>query len=205
MFLNFIWDFDGTLYDSYPHMAESFCKALSALGIDQSVADIMPFIKISMGTCMRHYKAKYNLGEELRELYKKFEAPVNCDVVRPFPGLEEALGLISSKGGKNYIYTHRNNSVFEYIRCYSLDKYFDDIITSEDNFPSKPAPDAILYLIEKHGLNKGKTIMMGDRDIDIQAAWNAGIKGCLFDPDNFYPDFRADYCIKSMSEIAKLL
>ena len=52
----------------------------------------------------------------------------------------------------------------------------------------------------KHNLDKDKTIMMGDRDIDIQAAWNAGIKGCLLIRTIFIR-FRADAAL-TMSEIA---
>jgi phosphoglycolate phosphatase-like HAD superfamily hydrolase len=205
MFLNFVWDFDGTLFDSYPHMAESFQQALSVLGVQQSIDEIMPHMKISVSTCMLYYKSKFNLGNELRDLYKEFEEKGNSITVKPFPGLQEALEKIDSIGGKNYIYTHRNKSALGYIRDHSLERYFVDSITQEDKYPNKPAPDAILYLIEKYNLDKRKTIMMGDRDIDIQSAWNAGIKGCLFDPDNYYPHFKADFSIKSMSEITSLL
>jgi HAD superfamily hydrolase (TIGR01549 family) len=205
MFQHFIWDFDGTLFDSYPHMASSFQQALSALGVQESIDDIMPRIKISVGVCMEYYKNKYKLDDQLRELYKKFEEKGNSDTVIPFSYLKEALEKIISAGGKNYIYTHRNTSALEYIRDHSLEGLFADAITQEDRYPNKPAPDALLYLIEKHNLDKSKTIMVGDRDIDIQAAWNAGIAGCLFDPDNYYPHFKADFHINSMEEIVKLL
>ena len=49
----------------------------------------------------------------------------------------------------------------------------------ENGFPGKPAPDAVLYLLEKHGLDPAETIMIGDRDLDGQSGINAGATGCL--------------------------
>ena len=63
-------------------------------------------------------------------------------------------------------------------------KYFDDFVTAEHNFPHKPAPDAILYLIKKHNMNLNETIMIGDREIDVLSGKNAGIQACLFTQGN---------------------
>lgn len=37
---NYIWDFDGTLYDSYPAMVEGAAKALQDFGIIKDPRDL---------------------------------------------------------------------------------------------------------------------------------------------------------------------
>ena len=70
-----------------------------------------------------------------------------------------------------------------------LSDLFSDAVTRLDGFPAKPAPDALRYLIQKHRLDLSRCVMVGDRDIDLDAAKNAGIACALFDPDGFYDDY----------------
>ena len=74
-----------------------------------------------------------------------------------------------------------------------------------DGFPSKPAPDALNYLVSKHGLKLSDCVMVGDRDIDLDAAKNAHMTGALFDPDNFYPDYDTPWRFRTMEELRKTL
>ena len=41
-----------------------------------------------------------------------------------------------------------------------------DAIDGSMEFPRKPAPDALLYLMEKNQMNPAETLMVGDRDIE---------------------------------------
>ena len=42
---NYIWDFDGTLYDSYPAMVEGAAKALQDFGIIKDPREIYQTMK----------------------------------------------------------------------------------------------------------------------------------------------------------------
>jgi len=205
MFLHYIWDFDGTLFDSYPHLTLSLQRALKDFGYSHTTSEILSLMKISVSTCISYYKEKYGLGEELRERYRYYENNEFIVPIKPYPYLREVLAKIVESGGKNYIYTHRGKSAIEYIREFNMDCFFCDSITSEDNFPLKPAPDAILHLIKKHNMDKNTVIMIGDRDIDILSGHNAMVSGCLFDPDDFFPDLDVEFRVKSMKEFDEVL
>jgi len=205
MFKHFIWDFDGTLFDSYPHMSHAFQRALSDLGVNETPEEILRCMKLSVGTCIAFFQKRHGLGEELRELYMMYEADEKEEPVKPYEHVGEVLHEIIGAGGKNYIYTHRKKNAIDYVRAYNLDGMFADAITGEDDFRSKPAPDAICYLIARHNIDRDSAIMVGDRDIDILAGANAGIAGCLFDPDGYYEDFQVMYRVKSMREFETLL
>ncbi|MFX3708029.1 HAD hydrolase-like protein, partial [Streptococcus suis] len=55
---------------------------------------------------------------------------------------------------------------------------FTDIWTSESGLARKPSPEALLFLIEKYGLDKESTYSIGDRLLDVETSINAGI-GCI--------------------------
>lgn len=45
----------------------------------------------------------------------------------------------------------------------------------KDSFERKPNPGMLLHAAEKHGLNLKRSIMIGDKDSDMQAASKAGV------------------------------
>lgn len=45
----------------------------------------------------------------------------------------------------------------------------------------KPGPGMILELIEQHGLDPARTVMIGDKPSDMEAAQGAGVLGLLFE------------------------
>lgn len=205
MFQHYIWDFDGTLFDTYPYIARSFQQALAVQGIYETTDSILTYIKISLDACIDHFQKKHNFRADLRNLYEQYEQSGDDSSIKPYPDLELVLKRIVNLNGKNYLYTHRGKDALDYLAQYGLISLFTDTITKEDGFPRKPAPDAINHLIHKHGMDKRTAIMIGDRDIDIMAGWNAGISGCLFDPDDYYAHFQVEYRVKSMLEFADML
>jgi phosphoglycolate phosphatase-like HAD superfamily hydrolase len=206
LYRDFLWDFDGTLFDSYPHMTESVRRALLEQGIEAPAASILVMIKRSVAECIAHYTREFGVdGQELYARYRFYEENKDWSAVKPYPGAETVCRRVVESGGRNFLYTHRGAKSYEYMDLHGLGRYFSGGVTKDDPFPLKPAPDAINYLVERHGMRRSETVMIGDRDIDILAAHAAGVAGCLFDPDGFYPDTAAEFRASSMEEIAAAL
>ena len=197
---NYIWDFDGTLFDSYPHICECLLKIMEREGIrDHFDAEMV----------MRHLCVSYGAARDYTgisaEAYRDFvnlqyvtgDAEVEPKVV-PYPDCEKVLREIAAAGGRHYIYTHRNLTVAEHIENFGMADLFLDRVTSEDKFPSKPAPNAIQALMERNGLKPEETIMIGDREIDGKSGKNAGIDGALV---NYYPRLPDGTCPADISEM----
>ncbi len=196
MYKHVIWDFDGTLFDTYPAMAAVFLEALREYGVDEDYNDVMRRMKVSMYTALEHYAEKYSLDEDLIRRYKPRIDATEDSMVKPFPHVAEVCAEIVRRGGCNYLYTHRGASSVEFIKRYQMDAHFTDYITGRLDFPRKPDPAALLYLLDKHGIPAEQAIMIGDRDIDLLAAKNAGISACYFGEVADMPDV-ADYCVQS--------
>jgi len=180
MYKHIIWDFDGTLFDTYPVMAAAFQHTLAAKGLEEPLEDIERTMKVSISHAAAHYRDKYQLDTDFFNRYASQRTTFERRFAAPFPLIPDMCRTIQRRGDFNYLYTHRGQSALEFMDKYHLTRFFRDFITSQQSFPRKPSPDAINYLTKKYGMEPYETLMIGDRAIDILAAHNAGIHSCLF-------------------------
>ncbi len=179
LFKHYIWDFDGTICDSYPHIIECFLTIAREEGLHIDRDDLARHFY----DCFKRVRTWSGISDEAYARFIRLhdttgEGEIDPPVV-PFPEIEGILRAISDAGGDHYIYTNRNGTVRYYCEKFGLDKYFKDYITAEDDFPLKPHPDALLALMEKHGLRPEDCVMIGDRELDGLSGVNAGMAGCL--------------------------
>ena len=202
-FTDFFWDFDGTLFDTYPRVNRAIQNALKDIGVTASLETIAPLAKIRLRQVFQALCP--DLEEEGWQRYLAHAEEEGYDSMRPYPGVLRLLQSICEHGGRNYLYTHRDHTSLDALRHYGMDKYFTDSVTRESGFPSKPAPDALKYLMEKHGLDPANCIMLGDRDIDLDSGKNAGMACALFDPGHYYDQYDAPWRFTAMFEMTACL
>ncbi len=176
---HFIWDFDGTLFDTYPVIIGDLRKALGQFGYGCDPVEAMGLMLTNILVARNYYADKYGIDREaLASAYQEHHRQtVELFSAEPMEGVQEVLANICASERYNYIFTHRK--VDETVRClekYGLDRYFREIIGPESpGFAWKPAPDAVLYLMEKYGMTPQDTVMVGDRECDLGSARNAHI------------------------------
>lgn len=200
------WDFDGTLFDSYPEICGSFMKGLHDLGLSHLAdADIlMPHIKKYVKTAAEWCSEQTGVPrEEIMNAYRAYHNLPHSDP--PYEGLSDCLKRLHDAGYHHYLYTHSHQSAINQLKREDLWQYFDDAVIGSDGFALKPAPDALLALMERNHLTPDVCAMIGDRDIDAIAGHNAGMSGILFDPDGYFPDFKPELTVRSMKELADTL
>ena len=197
-----IWDFDGMLFDSYPHMATAFQKVLAARGETATLAEILLPMKQSVGLAFR----VFGLSEAEQRQYSRLEEQLEmAPPVRPFAGVPALLRAFCAAGGRHFIYSHQNATVHTYLDRYGIRDCFADCVTGDQGFPGKPAPDALVYLLRKHGIPPGEALMLGDREIDVQCGHNAGMAACLFDEFARHPVTEAEYCVTEIRGLYPVL
>ncbi|EKE27082.1 MAG: putative phosphatase [uncultured bacterium (gcode 4)] len=188
MYKHIIWDFDGTLFDSYPVMANAYKKALAEINIHESLEDLLMLMKISVTHLIDYSKEKYGIDQAFINRFDQYRLEMEAKDLVPFSYADELCKKIHLNGQKNYLYTHRDQSAIAMLKSFEMIHYFSDFIIMEDNFKRKPYPDALLHLLTKYQIDPTDAIMIGDREIDILAAKNAGIASC------FYSDIKAMKC-----------
>ena len=181
----FLWDLDGTLLDTYPAMVAAFQRATENLGGAISQRETYEIMRqVSVGYAEKQVAKRYGWDwHELRAGYQKYE-PILQVAPAAFDGARAVLAQVQACGGHNYLMTHRDQSAMTYLQQAGLADYFTDAVTAAQPFPRKPDPAALNYLLDKHHVDRQLAVMVGDRNLDIDAGHNAGIAGYLLDLDH---------------------
>lgn len=199
---NYFFDFDGTLYDTYPGMVKAFCEAFSNQGKKLDPKEVYQVMRSdSVREAYRRYTTSELDEAKLHADYKKFEATYQKEA-RPFSGAQKLLEKIKASGGQSFLLTHRDKSSLTLLKRDGLAGLFCDFSTADDGFKRKPDPEALNYLISKYGLVASESVMVGDRNLDIEAGHNALMAGILFDPDEMITaTLKVEQRVKNLTEI----
>ena len=147
----------------------------------------MAAIKRSVREAAADYAGRFGLDHDrLTADFKAIERAMPTETIVPYDGAEAFLRAVLARGGRHFLYTHRDFTALDALARCRMDDCFTGAVTADDCFPVQPAPDALLHLIRTYAIVPQRAVMLGDRDIDIEAAKRAGIAGCLVDPDHFY-------------------
>lgn len=208
MFEHLIFDFDGTISDSYPLFMQFIRDYAKRMQLPYPHGDDW-HVEVSMRTVLRDCFELLKWGDHIP--YQRFLDDVhqfqsdNVSAFQPFPEALELLQYGLEQKKQLYIYTHTGQSVHDMLKSMGIYKDFRFILDGSYGFPQKPAPDALLYLTKCFSLDPSTCMMIGDRPIDAYAAMNAGICGCLWDPQNLYPDAKPTYKVTSLLQIKDLI
>jgi phosphoglycolate phosphatase-like HAD superfamily hydrolase len=206
MVRHIIWDFDGTLFDTYPAIVHSFKAVLqSDFGVKYNPEEIKRLVMVDTRHCALDASQKYGLDpnailSKVRDFYNS-----QTDVTEvPYDGSREVCESIAQRGGINAIVTHRERaSTFAILTRFRMLELFSIILTADDGFAPKPAPDSFCYVVNSASLDQSAMLAVGDRDLDIEAAIAAGIRSAFFSPEGkVHP--KADFSIQTLREIKKL-
>lgn len=194
---HFIWDFDGTLFDTYPIIIQNLQGALAQYGRTADPADAMRRMLDTIPAARDHYADLYGIPRtDLARAYAVCHHRATARLAAPpMPGVRQVLEYICAGGRHNYIFTHRSGQeTCDYLRKNGLESCFREIVAPENGFPGKPAPDAVLYLMEKYRMAPDEAVMLGDREIDLGSGRNAGIRTahvvCAMAPQALECDWR---------------
>ena len=201
---NIICDFDGTLFNTYPAMCRDLQAVMEGFGVHASLEDLLPRFTTSRETVLAWCGQQAGLPTpEIDRIYRAWVTEPGQPEAHPFPHVRPFLERFQAAGGRNFVFTHRSGSVHDYLAGADLTKYFTGVVSAGTTYARKPAPAGNLHIIETYGLDKNYTLAVGDRELDVLAAKNAGIDACLV--DTALPETAADWRIRDLTELDDLV
>lgn len=189
---NYIFDYYGTLLDSYNDEKD--------LGYWNKWLKVLDSKGIKHGDCLSVRKAFFNLDLEYRKkitLDKGYEYPevdiidvyrelfslygngvlpdevlyelaydfrvATREYIRLYPGVEEYLKKLRNMGKRLFVLSNAQRAyTWPEITMFDVDHMVDGVIMSSDYGCMKPEVDLYKILFEKYGLDKATSVMIGD-------------------------------------------
>lgn len=204
-----LFDLDGTLIDTIDMIRASMRHA-TAVVLGESLPDevLMRNVGIPLAQQMREFSPEH--AEELLGVYREHNHEIHDEMLREYPGVEEALVALREQGYALGIVTSKSRPVaFRGLERFGLEGYFDVAVCCEDVSVHKPAPDPLLAAAEQMGVGISECAYVGDSPHDMTAAVSAGCVSIAATWGGFSrqtvlepgPDYAAD----SMTDVVSIL
>lgn len=205
------FDFDGTIADTVNGILATMTATFKELDLPIPPQDAMKStIGMLLGDALQQLG---NLDDSQRVLavktYQRLFREVELPNTRIFPGVSQTLQTLKSRGVKMAIVTSRGIESLRLILTQNnILEYFDELVTRDNGFKPKPAPDMVNYLLQKMNLAPSDVLVVGDTTFDIDMGTAAGCKTCAVTYGNHSAErlatSKCDWMVGRFDEIAEV-
>lgn len=179
-----VFDLDGTLCDTLSDLANAVNFALKNEGLPtHSVSAYNKFVGNGIDNLIR--QVLMDKGEDT-VLCKKVKAnfdfyyPLHlCDCTVPYNGIPDLLKQLESLNIKTAVHSNKPHAyVPAIIKTLFSSHSFDIAWGKQEAFERKPNPQALFEIMDRLGVDKAQVLYVGDSDVDVLTAHNAGVSVC---------------------------
>lgn len=211
-----IFDLDGTLLDTLDTITHYVNKTLRAEGIPEVTRDDC---RRFVGDGARHLieRSMRAGGVEdsgrVKPVLEKYKRTYDEDpnhLTRVYPGISEALLRLRECGVRLAVLSNKPASSVRLVVNHFFGDIFDEVLGARYGVPLKPNPHSLLELMERMGAAADNTAFIGDTDVDILTAKNAGVALALgvawgFRDSAVLQTAGADVVVESSEEMLRAL
>ncbi len=208
-----IFDLDGTLLNTLEDLTDSVNYALNEFGYPlRTINEIRQFVgngvKVLMDRAVPHGTSPEDTAKCL-EIYRKHYSGNMQNKTRPYDGIYELLTDLKEKGAKLAVVSNKYDSAVKALCNDYYKEYIRVAIGESPEVAKKPAPDSVYAALAKLAAAKEEAVYVGDSDVDVRTAHNAGLK-CIgvtwgFRNREILKAEGADYIIDKPEELLELL
>ena len=214
MYETIIFDLDGTLLDTLDDLHISVNVALQKFGLPlRTKEEVRSFIGNGIVKLMQRASGQTEgqVFEGVLAEFKRYYGEHCEDNTKPYAGIMPLLEELQAKGITTAVVSNKADFAVKKL----AKSYFGGLLTEavgeneEMGIRKKPAPDSLLAVMERMGACTRSTVYVGDSEVDIQTAKNAGVD-CIsvtwgFKDRAFLIDNGATVLIDTPSELFSVL
>lgn len=174
-----IFDLDGTIAFTLPDLTEGMNRARARYGLPPVTRKhLLSFIN---GTTDQFIRNSFPEGQsdeyysKAKEIYLNEYSQCYLHNTTAYDGMAELLADLRADGLPLAVFTNKDNDhANDIVKKLYGGEIFEEILGT-GRFPGKPSPEGALYLAEKYGVSPSECAFVGDSDVDMKTAKNAGM------------------------------
>ncbi len=176
-----VWDLDGTLLNTLDDLRNSLNMSLRENGFEEHSRDR---VRSMVGNGLRMLISRAipdgEKNERFQAVYDGFVrayAVHSRDFTKPYDGIPELLDHLLAHGIRHAVVSNKIDfAVQELCREY-FGKRISVSVGDDPSRARKPAPDSVFAALERMNVPGEQAVYVGDSNVDIETAANAGIPG----------------------------
>jgi phosphoglycolate phosphatase len=206
----YIFDLDGTLLDTLQDLAAAVNFALRKNGMEEhSIDDIRRFVGNGVRKLIERAVPDGSKNPRIDEVFADFRSYYmqhSLDTTKPYDGITEILQELKQRGCKMAVVSNKMMAATQELVAHFFPEIEVAIGENEaEGICKKPAPDMVFEALNRLGAEAESAVYIGDSDVDIQTAKNAGVP-CIsvlwgFRNREFLLEHGAQHFIEKPSEI----
>ena len=174
-----IFDLDGTLLNTLEDLCDSTNFALTQFGYKKrTLAEVRSFVGNGIGKLIERALPQGLDNSDYSAVLACFKAhyALNCNnKTKAYDGINGLLNELKRRGMKVAVVSNKIDSAVNELCERYFEGYFSVAIGEKENIRRKPAPDSVFAAMNRLNAEKRSTVYVGDSEVDVQTAKNAGI------------------------------
>lgn len=174
-----IFDLDGTLLDTLDDLAASANHVLEFFGLPaRSRGEIQAFVGNGIAKLIARILPGGAEDPRFETAYREFRAYYNehcADRTKPYPGILQMLRGLKEDGYRTAIVSNKADFAVTKLSEVYFRGLIDAAVGESSGMAKKPAPDMVRKAFSEIGASPEHAVYVGDSDVDIRTAQNAGL------------------------------
>ncbi len=203
-----VFDWDGTLINSIAWIVECIQQAaLSCAYKKPDIGAVRGIIGLSLGEAMSTLfpGASKDTTAKLVNRYRELYCSKNIQQNDLFFGVADMLVSLRGQGYLLAVATGKGRVGLNAAMCATSTEDLFDATRCSDETASKPDPMMLLQIMDQLGVNRNRTLMIGDTVHDLKMAQNAGVSAiavsCGADGESALNKYAPLYCLSNTVEL----
>ena len=184
MYKTVVFDLDGTLLNTIDDLADAGNRVCAARGWPQhTVEEYKYFVGNGIPKLVERFSPpQARTPDQLADTLAAFQADYGAhlrDKTAPYPGIPALLARLKAAGVQLAVFSNKADPLARQVVADYFDAaLFDAVRGALPGVPTKPAPQGTLALMQAIGADPAATLYVGDSNVDVDTAHNAGLPCC---------------------------
>ncbi len=206
-----VFDMDGTILDTLEDLKNSLNFALTANDMPERTLDeVRRFVGNGIGKLIERGVADGATQEQIAGVHAAFlpHYTLHCnDNTRPYEGIPEVIAALRRAGYLTAVVSNKADFAVQDLCKIWFDGLFDAAVGEREDLRRKPAPDSVFEVCRQLNTPISEAIYIGDSEVDLQTARNAGMEAISvewgFRDADFLKACGADRIVATTAELAE--
>ena len=174
-----LFDLDGTLLDTIEDLTDSLNYVLAQYSLPLHTAEeVKRYVGNGIPRLLERAVSKHTSNEQIDQMYRKFLAyyQAHCRIkTRPYQGIPELLAELRKKGFRLAVISNKVDTATRELILYLFGHCFDFVLGATEGRKLKPDRAMLDAAMRGLSVDPSEAIYVGDSQVDIESARNAGI------------------------------